>query len=52
MIILKILIFTILINWCISMQILNQTSEDKRTKIISVVIAVLTAAASAIVLLT
>ena len=33
------------------MQILNQTSEDKRTKIISVAIAVLAAAASAIVLL-
>jgi len=36
-------IFSILINWCISMQILNQSSKDKRIKIISSIISVITA---------
>jgi len=51
MIILKVLLFAALINWCVSMQILNQTSEDRRTKIIAVLMSVATAATGALVLL-
>lgn len=39
-------IFSILINWCISMQILNQSSKNKRIKIISSIISVVTATAA------
>lgn len=35
-------VFSILINWCVSMQILNQSSKDKRIKIISSIISVIT----------
>lgn len=37
------IVFSILINWCISMQILNQSSKDKKIKIISSIISVVTA---------
>jgi len=49
--ILKIILATLLINWCISMQLLNQSSEDRNTKIISVTIALLTAALFSLILI-
>jgi len=49
--ILKIILATILLNWCISMQILNQYSQDKNTKITSVVLALLSATLFSLVLI-
>jgi hypothetical protein len=37
------LVFSILMNWCISMQMLNQVSQSKNIKLIAVAIAVVTA---------
>ena len=34
------LVFSILMNWCISMQMLNQVSQSKNIKLIAVAIAV------------
>jgi hypothetical protein len=35
-------LLTICFNWTIAMQILNQTSKDKRTRIFSVALALVT----------
>jgi hypothetical protein len=45
------LIFSVLINWSISLQFLNQVSEDKRTKIVSVVLAVISTFLAGLLLL-
>jgi len=47
----RIILFTILINWSISMQILNQSSSDKRTSVIATAIALLGSSAAALILL-
>lgn len=37
------IVFSVLINWSISMQILNQVSKNKNVKIISSVVALVSA---------
>lgn len=48
---LKVILFTILINWSISMQMLNQVAQNRRQKFIAVILALLTAAGSATIIL-
>ena len=36
------LLLTVCLNWTVAMQILNQTSKDKRTRIVSVSLALAT----------
>jgi len=51
MIILKVILFTVLINWSVSMQILNQTLQKGRQRFFAVVLALTTAAAAAATIL-
>lgn len=50
-IVIKTIIFTLMLNWCIAMQFLNQVAQDKTTKILSVTISLATGAAAALSLL-
>jgi len=49
--IIRIILFALLINWCVSMQILNQNSNIKRIKIVSIILSLVFAATAAIVIL-
>lgn len=40
--IIKIILFSIMLNWCISLQMLNQTLQNGRQKKVAVVLALLT----------
>lgn len=48
---LKIILFTLLINWSISMHVLNQVSEASSIKRVAVLISLVSSAAAAIVIL-
>jgi len=50
-IILKTIIFTLMLNWAIGMQFLNQVAEDRSTKILSVAISLAAGAAAALSIL-
>jgi hypothetical protein len=45
--ILRIFVFTVLINWSISMQMLNQNLTNKKQKSVAVLLALMTAALAA-----
>lgn len=45
------LVYSVLINWCISMQILNQVSKSKSVKVVSTIMSVLLGFVSGFLLL-
>jgi len=48
---LKLVSFSILFNWAVALQMLNQFSSDKRTKLISVTLSMFLAGAAGLALL-
>lgn len=49
--IIEMLAFAVLMNWCVAMQLLNQFSQNKKTKITSTILAILAAIACAAIVL-
>jgi len=49
--VLKLIIFSFLINWVVGLQMINQFSSDKNTKIISVTLSLVLASLAALVIL-
>lgn len=45
------LVYSVLINWCVSMQILNQVSKNKSVKVVSTIMSVLLGFVSGFLLL-
>jgi hypothetical protein len=49
--IIKILLFSVMLNWCISLQILNQTLQSGRQKTAAIIFALTSAALAGLILL-
>jgi len=49
--IVKLIIFSFVLNWCISLQILNQTLQNGRQKVVAVLLALVTGCFAGLILM-